>query len=403
MSGSPNILIISDIHAVTATDASAHASRSFVATRHSTGGLEADPFDQLVVKLQEEQIQIGLILCPGDLTDQAEPTGLSYVTSRLRALKSELGATGLAILPGNHDIDSRYRYDDADSRDRIMRLRPHLPFGDRQSFLEFWTENFSIREFEDVRVVALNSTAFHGGGKTPNLEMEHGRISAFTLDSLTERLGALPAGKINILICHHHPLRNNLIREVDYSEMSGGHALMQLLGSGAYGQWTVVHGHKHRPRLEYGPGGGSAALVLGAASFSFRVQRDALNNSPNQFHVLAYDDELATAIRSDHAGHVLSWNWILETGWTRASGELGLPHDAGFGSRSGPNVLAGDIATTVKTMSFVRWDQLTARHPELLAKLPSDVEQILKILNDQHNIGCALDNRTKERQLAVRS
>lgn len=403
MASPPNILILSDIHAVVGTDATDHETRSFVTTRQASGSGESDPFEKVIDALQRRSLAIDLILCTGDLTDRADPTGLAYVISRLEDLKNALNATAMAIVPGNHDIDSRFQYDDFDARARVMRLRPYLPFRDRESYLEFWAENFSVKEFGEIRVVALNSTAFHGMGPNLEEERERGRVSTFTLELLEQRLEQFgtPA-TINILICHHHPLRNNAVHEVDYSEMTGGHALMELLGSGRFGQWTVIHGHKHRPRLEYGPGAGNAALVLGAGSFSFRVQRDALNNSPNQFHVLSFDPTLAASIRSDHAGRVFSWNWILEAGWVPAIGEHGLPHEAGFGSRSGNVALASDVADSVKDQSFLRWSELVALHPELAAKLPADVNAVLAVLDEQHNIGSAVDSRSGERQLAVR-
>jgi hypothetical protein len=123
---------------------------------------------------------------------------------------------------------------DFDPRGMAMLVQPPIPNGGRQSYLEFWAEHFTIFEKAGARFVALDSAAYHGSGKDPDAEMERGRVSPATLEMLKARLVGAQK-KINILVCHHHPMAHDEIQDRDYSSIQGGGKLLRLLSENDVG------------------------------------------------------------------------------------------------------------------------------------------------------------------------
>ena len=110
---------------------------------------------------------------------------------------------------GNHDIDSRHQANKYDPKGFLMRLTPQYPLQDGSLCDRFWARNYAIVEKTDYRLVILNTCAFHGYGKEdviqgkPHKELDHGRVSEYTIDALHRELDSLPHKDINILLCHH--------------------------------------------------------------------------------------------------------------------------------------------------------------------------------------------------------
>ena len=374
------ILVLSDIHAC-AGDATSSAAESYV----STSGLKhvgtLDPFDDLERILAEYKGKICAVISPGDLTNKAHEQGVRYVWDRLNKIRTLLNAPVVIATPGNHDLDSRFSQNDFDARGSAMLVNPPMPNGLRQNYLEFWAEHFTVFDQIGARFVALNSAAYHGSGKNPQAEMEHGRISVPTLEMLKARLTGLPPS-VNFLICHHHPIAHDEIADADYSAIDGGGRLLKLLGDCNIGPWIIVHGHKHRPRLFYSPGRASSPVILGAASFSAQINRDAQNKSPNQFHIIELNHSGAKAIGSDLAGRVKSWNWTVGEGWKPATGSFGLPSECGFGYRNGADPLKDKIIDKLKGHPFLSWATLSALLPEILYLLPDDEKTLMGALRN---------------------
>src|SRR5207247_8648242 len=75
--------------------------------------------------------------------------------------------------------------------------------------------------------------------------------------------------------------------------MLGGAELLQLLSAGDYGEWLVIHGHKHLPKLSYAQGATAATPVVFAAGslcacLASRIQAVARN----QFYILDFPLDL---------------------------------------------------------------------------------------------------------------
>lgn len=374
-------LIISDIHCCSSA-IGAHDAVSYVSNK-TPHGSRSDPFSS--IKNAIGGCPIDLLLCPGDITDKAEPDTLLYAWNSLRRLSEELECELIAC-SGNHDLDSRYKTG-VDPAGLAMSLDPSLPVEDRFHFLEYWAEKFTILERGDAALLVLNTAAYHGAGEAQAEEIQHGRISDYTLERISSALAAKSGFGYGILLCHHHLAKNNEIRESDYSEAIGGQQLLTILERTGK-PWLVVHGHKHRPRILYAQGGGSSPILIGAASFSANVRRDAQNQSPNQMHLVTLDFDGARNIDVELAGSIRSWNWIPNIGWIPSKGEMGLPHSIGFGARSNPAAIKKQLIELAKNRDgvVVKRSEIIEKIPTIAFLLPQDIEQVVRAVNDDGGV-----------------
>jgi 3',5'-cyclic AMP phosphodiesterase CpdA len=257
------IAVASDIHAfdpaVEKTASPSHLNISEPSTspmRHPMAGLK-----KLIL---DSNLKADMLVCPGDMTDKASTAALIYVWNELHNLKTLLGADRLIATAGNHDVDSRHQYNNFDAKGALQSLLPEFPGLTEQECDRYWARNFVLVEEETWRILILNSSAYHGGGKDQAKEANQGRVSDRTISAIEAALSKSESRNLNILLCHHHLFRDNAIHEADYSEMDGADHLLRLFGSATYGQWVVVHGHKHHPKLQYGAGGIASPVIFGA-------------------------------------------------------------------------------------------------------------------------------------------
>jgi hypothetical protein len=168
-------------------------------------------------------------------------------------------------------------------------------------------------------------------------------VSSFTLDRLERVLSKKTApSKINVCLCHHHPQKHDELELGDYDDMQGGQRLLDLLGSGEFGEWLVVHGHKHHPKLVYSQGGATAPPVLSAGSLSAFLPPKTYGSAANQFYVVEFDEQ------SIHdfglVGLVRAWDWDFGNGVRAATGRSGIPSTCGFGYRIAPREFAKRVS-----------------------------------------------------------
>jgi predicted phosphodiesterase len=370
-------LLISDIHA-TDIDPSASRAPSYVSSFRSAAGKRIDPLGELEFLIKREGLAPDCVLCPGDITNKSQTAPFSYAWQRLQDLATNCGAKLVATV-GNHDVDSRYYGNSFDPRGFAMSLSPTLPTGDRQQFLEFWAENFTLVSGNDCNIVALNTAAYHGSGRDIAREIEHGRVSDSTLASLARTLDSVPSASVNILLCHHHLIRPESSDQEFVGQTRGGEKLVQLL-SERDESWIVVHGHKHVPDLFYGPGGSNAPVILACASFSAQINEDAQNKNPNQVHFLVCDPASAKANGLMSCGTIYSWTWQPGVGWSESIGLLGLPHEVGFGHRASVDPLADSVVSFLSNSgsSASEWSTAAAHVPGLIQLIPADFKRFEK-------------------------
>jgi predicted phosphodiesterase len=373
-------LILSDIHACEDDPASPQAS-SYVSSFNSAATARLDPLSDLARLIKDDALTPDYILCAGDITNRSSPTAFNYAWGRLHALADACAGRLIATV-GNHDLDSRFIANKFDPRGYAMSLQPTIPVAERLAFLEFWAQNFTVLSFDDCNIAVLNTAAYHGIGKDIENEIEHGRISDVTLEKLEQELASVEARATNILLCHHHPIRGDVGDHDLIGVTRGGEKLIDMLGR-ASSPWIIVHGHKHVPDLFYGHGGGSnAPVVLGSASFSAQVNRDAQNKNPNQVHLLVTDPQGAIADGLTYAGSVLSWTWQAGVGWSKAKGAHGLPFMTGFGYKASTDVLAQKIDSLLQAgaRNHLGWKEAQEAVASIGRLVPADFRSFREAL-----------------------
>jgi predicted phosphodiesterase len=378
------IAVVSDLH-VFEGSSDKEKPPSYIGTADPNDSPTKYPFSGLEKLIKDEGLSVDLLICPGDITNQAGTSALQHAWQKLHNLKDWLGATHLLATNGNHDIDSRYGDNDFDPKGAIQSLSPMFPGATEEQCDRYWSRNFVVLEHHGARLVLLNSAAFHGYGTDQEKEYEQGRISQRTLLSLQSELAPKDA-KINILICHHHPFRFNEITEADYSEMQGGSALLQMLAN-LSGEWLIIHGHKHFPKLAYSPGDATSPVIFSAGSFSVVLHPTAAQKARNQFYIIDLPVDELDGLGLDLAGKIRAWDWISLKGWQPAGSESGLPRSSGFGWRESPSSIAKSIVALLpSTGSIITWAEIVSKMPKVEYLLPSDKRMLVQKLREKHNV-----------------
>lgn len=385
MSNLVRIALVSDIHAANPDEKGIAASYASTAP---TDGVDKDALLSLEKLITDNSMKADFIVCCGDMTNMSSASAMGYVWRKFHDLGVLLGARPYATV-GNHDVDSRHHQNDHDTRGMLRGLTPSYPLGSTSLNYEFWSRNFVIIEESCMRLVVLNSCAYHGVNPNPTApEYLHGRVSDYTLSDLRSALSSTSgADKINILLCHHHPHKHQDIESVDYSNMKGGEKLIDLLQDVGAETWIVLHGHKHQPRLIYGAGAGRAPLVFGAGSLSAKLHGDMQGRARNQFYMISLDLDAASSLDLDLAGKLEAWDYQLGRGWVPAKASSGLPACSGFGYRPSIRADASAIAKEVRNCDgILRWSDAISKIPKLEYALPADLDSLATELKVRHRI-----------------
>lgn len=338
------------------------------------------PLVSLPAAITASGASVDIVLCAGDITDKADATALTTTWTDLNDAAQSLDAKLIATA-GNHDLDSRHGTE-IDPRGVLFDLQPLFPFNDAGARAEYWSKNYCVVEGStgDVswRVVALNTSAFHGLSSELGDELDFGRVSARTTSRLTEELASRPRADVQILLLHHHIQQmpdvdlaeQGLVREVE--------GLLMLLER--TGPWTAIHGHKHRPYIQYAAGGGGSAAIFSAASMAAHSfgQLSAIAGQ-NQVHLLEFldpqeldMDDLGVACR------FRSWTWRPGFGWVAAEAANGWPGEGGLGWRTSPQALARSVKGQLSAPGMtLNAEELMSKFPRLRFLAPTDYTHLV--------------------------
>lgn len=387
MSKTLKIALVSDIHAHTKNAGDVNAP-SYLGISSPPDDPTNNPITGLKRLIKEHDLEADALLCAGDMGDKADPGAQVFIWQQLQDLRIAFHADFLAATAGNHDVDSRYAYNDYDAKGMLQSLEPMYPGLGAVDCDKYWSRNFVIVEFEEWRLLLLNSSAYHGGGHNAEEEYQHGRVSQKTIEAIKVELASCDDKFLNILLCHHHPLRNDDIPIEDYSEMMGGDLLLNLLGSGEFGNWIIIHGHKHYPEIGLAPGSVTAPWILSAGSLSAKLYPELATKVRNQFYLLSFPISKIETLKMGVLGSIKVWDWIYGTGWQPAGMNSGIPHRAGFGCRTHTDALADTIASSISTSTepWVEWDEIIDQQPELEFVSPNDLRQLLQKIGSKHDI-----------------
>jgi 3',5'-cyclic AMP phosphodiesterase CpdA len=377
-----DIAILSDLHAF--DDAQGKEDPSYLSVSLPDTEPGKHPITALKELIKTTKLSAQLVLCPGDIGDKARPAAIKYAWASLQELSKLLGSDHLVATTGNHDCDSRYAYNSFDAKGVLQSLAPPYPFSSEIENDRYWARNFATLEGSHYRLVVLNSSAYHGNGTE---EFEHGRISDATIEQLRASLCKTANKAINILLCHHHPQSHSELGLGGADTMKNGQQLLDLLSTGEFGAWIVVHGHKHHPKLSYAAGGGARPVVFAAGSLSAILKPPLSSLVKNQFYVMSIPIE-----RLDDyglVGTIRSWEWVPGKGWIPSAPQSRLPSVCGFGYRTNPILMAKRIAKLVEERS--RWADVCSQIPEIEYVIPDDFDVIRRQLRDSYQLGIVED------------
>ena len=366
--GRTRLLILSDLHAHSDTpDAAGATSLSF---HGSAAGVDR-LFDGLVATLSTSGLSgIDAVVCPGDLSNQCDSTALARIWQRLCDLADTLDAE-LVATAGNHD---HARTGGEPSR-FLKGLAPPFPVRNEDEAMRYFAYRYARIEVAGRTFIAVDSAAMTGlTGADGSAEHAHGRITQDTVDRIRTDLAKRPAQGTRVLVVHHHPVQLPLIDQNEASRIVDVELLLDLLAED--GSWVIVHGHKHRPWIQYAPGGGGSAVLFSAGSFAAGLDGVLAQSTKNQFYVLdLLGDDDAHGLGLGPAGTYRAWSHtpLEPTSWVPSGKNDGLPARGGFGWRADPFRLARSLADRAREVQAdLTWNDLVAWEPRLAFLTPDD-------------------------------
>ena len=297
------IAVLSDLHAYSVSDSD--AAPSSLCTTAPDDNPAVHPIAGLKKLISDESLRADLLVCGGDLGHHAAPDGIRYAWQAVSDIGTSLHAPHVVATVGNHDMDSRRRFNDYDPKEALQSLVPPFPLPDTNLNDQYWSRHFTVVREDDVCIVLLDSSAYH---TTPD-EYPHGRVAEPTLARLKADLESDGHRALNILVCHHHPQQHSELKLGEYDVMRNGQRLLDLLGCGTHGRWVLIHGHKHHPKISYASGGSASPLVFSAGSLCSNLYPELATEVRNQFYFI--DIPLDRVSELGLVGRFRSWEWGL--------------------------------------------------------------------------------------------
>lgn len=364
--------MLSDLHAHSEEpDPGGAQSLSF----HGSGAAVEKLFAGVSTALADVSIdRIDAVICSGDLANKCDTTALPLIWARLSRLADDLSAPLIATA-GNHD----HARTGGDPKSFLKLLRPHFPTRDQPAFLSYFAQDFARTSVAGHTVITLNSSALAGYQAADGTdEYKHGRVSRDTVAAIQTELRSTPPEGVRVLVVHHHPVQLPQIDLNEASKIIEAELLLEALADD--GRWLIIHGHKHRPWIQYAPGGGGSAVLFSAGSFAAQLNGVLAQSTKNQFYVieLLTDDE-AHELGLGVAGIFRAWTLspIELSVWVDSGRNDGLPAVGGFGWRADPYRLARQLDELAQAeQREITWSKLVDREPRLPFLSPDDWKRV---------------------------
>lgn len=403
------IAVISDPHAF--DGASGDSSPSWIAMKDDQSNPIGNPFAGIKKLILDEQLKAEILICGGDLGDKSVPQAQQYAWKEINEIGGLLNAQEVLGAAGNHDVDSRFAHTDHDAKGQLLSLLPPFPIKNSHNWMEYWAKNYTVFSICGIRFVLLNSSAFHGYQRPRSSpgqddfppEYLNGRVSNRTLDAFKSQVIEDGERPVNVLLCHHHPAKNDVVGLVDYSHMTNGDRLLNILDDMNVGPWLVVHGHKHIPRIFYAPGGSSSPTIFSAGSFAAKQYPEIQSIARCEFYILEMVVP-STMSSGTVKGKLCVWQWSYGVGWIRGRNGDGLGYRAAFGTRLDVDEFAEQVAGRLKA-DFrgrqVNWSEIAVLEPKVEYLTPQDAKRFFDRLSSRHAVECLRDNVGEISQLQV--
>jgi hypothetical protein len=338
------VAVVSDIHAYSAAAVAAGSTPPSWVTATEVSR-HRNPLRDLEEYVNASGITADLLLCPGDFADKADEASLEYAWAKIQDIARSMACKFVIGSVGNHDLHSRPRPAASPAivsatgtspfpNAKIRDLTPTFPVTDGDECRRYWSDQVAQYSNDECRIITLNSCASHGYIHEGSNEYTKGRFSEEAEAKLVELIERTEKRPINILLTHHHPQIITDLSFTDSSTMIRGDRLLNILGSGRYGSWMVVHGHRHVPHFHFASGDNDRAYVFSAGSVGVILSTHLYpTKPPNQFYIVEFDLDQIASRGTGLLGLVNAWNWNLGTGWQPAGDHDPIPAQSGFGNR----------------------------------------------------------------------
>lgn len=406
------VAVVSDIHAYSsATIASGATPPSWVTSAELSR--HRNPLKDLDDYVKANSITADLLLCPGDIADKADEPSLEYAWDKIQIIARSMACKLVVGAVGNHDLHSRPKAPAASvvgtsiisspfPSAKVRDLVPPFPLADGNECRRYWSDQVAEYSDDQCRVVTLNSCASHGYIHEGSEEYTKGRFSEEAEEKLVQLLTTSKSRPVNILLTHHHPQTITDLRFTDNSTMIRGDRLLNILGSGEYGSWMVVHGHRHVPHFHFASGDNDRAYVFSAGSIGVILSTHFYpTKPPNQFYVVEFDLDQISERGTGLLGLVNAWNWHLGTGWQPAAETDPIPAQSGFGNRLPATHLAEQVASLIKGKAKDRQgdvimleDEVARSYPDISFLLPTERE---KFKNSLEHAGVSVGRSPRQK------
>ncbi len=344
------IAIVSDLHC---TD---DVIRRSISTLHpDTPGrpIVRHPVEALKNVIQKENLEVDIVLCPGDIADQVNKIGYHAGWRYIEEIANELKATSIFATLGNHDVSSRSEKPEK-AFEIAKQLKVNYPFAANQNQIEFWADNFTVIEEENYRLLIFNSVHDHFN----SLTSKKVSIDDTTLEKIRQRLSETDSSKIGIAMSHHHPIGHSNLDFQDSDFIDKGEKLLAILNENSFSLY--IHGHKHEPMLRTL----NDVSILCAGSFSC-LENLMETESLNMFHIVEV---------SQKRGIITSWEYGPVNGWHRKNSLTGFPNLTGYG-------FTGELDTLANSID--KWLSIKNIENSNLRLLKKDIEEISYLRPDQ--------------------
>jgi len=404
-----NLAVVSDIHV-----GSAARARDLDPQDCGKGVRDDDYVSRFVEYCRNNNIRADFLIVPGDITNRATPDEFQLASRRLVELASglEVPEDRILFVPGNHDVDWSVLKSDPPDKSGFRFAQRYQPLSQPNCIFSTILQKssygtvtdkpyFCLWDLPEMLVVGHNS-ALHD---KPDSTVHHGLIPQESLLKLDEVLSRHPIEetRARLMIVHHHPLQYSdpIPNEPDFSAMTNAEALLKLLAKHKFD--LLIHGHKHKPNFNIHLIDSYFAIpILGAGSFSYQLDSRWNGLVNNQFHHVEIHDRDPSDARLRGCLH--SYTYLCGHGWRQSRDHNGIDHCIYFGGLASEGqllpLLRSTISAELRQRSYVRWNEVSELHKELLYVPRKLLIQCLKTL--QSDLGYTLYDSDANNMLLLR-
>lgn len=377
---SVKIAVISDLHCQSKDSKN---NESFLYYDAEPRPRTKHPVESLIRLIQDSNLVADALVIAGDLTNAMSREGLRGGWGFALRIAEKLGVGMVAATVGNHDVDSRHEYGDDPFQFARYQVGDGFPVRDAAPGASYWDDGFCMVEREDLQILVINSAAEH-----VNIDQaKQGGITEARIEQIDDFLRDQAKRRFRVALFHHHPMLHEGCGMGAEDVMHNGSLLLPLLESHDFS--LVMHGHKHHPRLIYGPGGMNSIAVLAAGSLSANNASNPglMTITRNLFHIVTLEDR--DIEHGDHCGTVQSWEFGMTEGWALPKCQSArIPSMTGFGCRVASRVLAVQAAELLRQRGdrYIGWQDVLSAMPYLAYLIPQDLEAFGNCLKNDFRI-----------------